>query len=123
MKEISEQVKELREASDDYAKEMKLRAAYLLKQAADTIEELSANLAAVNSGRWIPCSDRMPDPGAFYLVTYKFDDEEHIRCHELYFGLSDCDEEPRWYVDDDLEDLYKPFTVIAWMPLPEAYNG
>ncbi len=74
-------------------------------------------------GVWIPCSERLPEEERFYIVTYKFDDEENYKCHELYYGVADGENDAGWYIDDDCERLYKPFTVIAWQPLPEAYHG
>ncbi len=67
---------------------------------------------------WIWCRDRLPEEGRFYIAAYKFDDEKYIKCHELYYGFADGEIDPGWYIDDDCERLYKPFTAIAWMPLP-----
>lgn len=71
---------------------------------------------------WVPCSERLPEEERFYIVTYKFDDEEIYKCHELYYGVADGEINAGWYIDDDCERLYKPFTVIAWQPLPEKYK-
>ncbi len=132
MSMISEQVKELREKADYISKNGTLYPSLvkILYDAADTIEALSAKVAAANmerseayyNGGWIPCSDRLPEKEKFYIVTYRFNDEEEIKCHELYYGVADYEDEPNWYLDDDYKKLYKPFTVIAWQPLPEQYK-
>jgi len=129
---ISEQVKEIREYADSYYKADFGREGIVkvLRQAADTIEALSAKLSAANMERsetyyndsCIPCKERLPEVEKFYIVTYKFDDEKDLRCHELYYGIADNDIEAGWYIDDDCTRLYKQFTVIAWQPLPESYK-
>lgn len=87
----------------------------------DDINECIDNQPKI--GGWIPCSERLPEEERFYIVTYKFDDEKNYKCHELYYGVADGENDASWYIDDDCERLYKPFTVIAWQPLPEAYHG
>ncbi len=73
-------------------------------------------------GEWIPCSEQLPEEESFYIVTYRFDNDEELKCHELYYGVADGEIEAGWHIDDDCERLYKPFTVIAWQSLPEAYR-
>lgn len=72
---------------------------------------------------WIPCSKKLPEAGKFYIVTYRFEDETFLKCHELYYGTADGKTEPGWYLDDEGQELYKPFEVTAWQPLPEPFEG
>lgn len=78
MSMIEQQVKELRNVSSWY----KDRNSYLLgilSKAADTIEALSAKLAAANmkrsdryyGGGWIACEDRLPNEEGEYLVCVR----------------------------------------------------
>jgi len=71
---------------------------------------------------WIPCSKKLPEAGKFYIVTYRFEDETFLKCHELYYGIADGETEPGWYLDDFCEELYKPFKAIAWQMLPEPFE-
>lgn len=67
-------------------------------------------------GEWIPCSERLPEPNQYVLVTYKTTDEVHI-CQ--YYG--DGSENP-WYSLID-ECLAWNNVVLAWMPLPQPWKG
>ena len=84
----------------------------------------------VRSNSWIPCSERLPENGGYYLVTYhewsdgnflpKYDDK-YVR--RLHYQISD--HFVGWNypknVDDRAEnDCHKE--VIAWQPLPEPYK-
>lgn len=65
MSMLSEQVNQLKEKAKWLEKDQEKRLASILHQAADTIEALSAKLTAANmgrsAGRWIPCSERLPE--------------------------------------------------------------
>ena len=123
----SKQVDELRA----YAKDRKGELAKMINDAANTIEMLSAKLHASQMerssqyyhGGWIPCSERLPDideDGYTDKVLVSFDH---------YSGVEICeyritDGVGRWYAgdtDDSPEDI--DLQVIAWMPLPERYEG
>lgn len=59
--------------------------------------------ALQNEPRWIPCSERLPEKKGFYLVTTE---ERETATMGFY------------------EDIwFKTEKVIAWMPLPKAYEG
>lgn len=66
MNMISEQVKKLRKLADDMEKYVGLTPKpHILREAADTIEALSAKLPAANTersaedcGKWIPCKNK-----------------------------------------------------------------
>lgn len=117
MSMISEQVKELRNYSElclQYCNEK--RAKELLKEAADTIESLSAKLAAVNmeqsdryyGGGWIPCEDRLPEIRNPVLIC---DGKGNVCIRQIMrideFGMA-------WW------SQYS--TAVAWQPLPEPYR-
>lgn len=105
---ISEQVKELRYMSSVLHDEKRYAAEEIMHQAADTIEALSAKLAAVNSGGWISVNDRLPDKddtvlidtgiGYFEIATYSGDGKS--------FYAEECGSS----------------CPVAWQYLPEPYR-
>ena len=95
----------------------------------DLIEIVKQESEKYNNG-WIPCSERLPEEGGYYLVTYhgwsngdylpKFDDTYVRRLHyqksERFTGWN----HPR-YCDDKAENDTNR-EVIAWQPLPQPYQ-
>ena len=93
------------------------------------IEIVNQTAAEYNNG-WIPCSERLPEEGGYYLVTYhgwsngdylpKFDDTYVRRLHyqksERFTGWN----HPR-YCDDKAENDTNR-EVIAWQKLPRPYQ-
>ena len=86
----------------------------------DVYEEIVEQLPSVQpEPHWIPCSERLPDKMGDYLVTL-WDDRgtwvEIVLWNETFGG--------RWqavlYNDVDYSDISN---VIAWLPLPEPYQG
>ena len=58
--------------------------------------------------KWIPCSERLPESRLYVLVAYKYE-----------YGLIDCG--ITWYSEYEKKwDTSRK--VIAWMPLPTAYQ-
>lgn len=122
MSMISEQVSELRKYSKlclQYGNEQ--RAKELLKEAANTIEALSAKLQAANmenGGGWITCEDRLPNKYCHCLVTRRNDYEDgfdtDIR-EDVWIEL-----EGVWDWQSKHEGLID--NIIAWQPLPEPYR-
>ena len=59
---------------------------------------------------WIPCEERLPEENGFYLVTADHWHDKAFRSTDLYSFI-----DGKWYtVHDD---------IIAWMSLPEPWNG
>lgn len=66
----------------------------------------------VPAPKWIPCSERMPEPGSWaiwcsyrgmrQIARWKEDAIDHFFPDQGFFQLEDA---------------------VAWMPLPEPYNG
>ena len=93
------------------------------------IEIVKQTAEEYNNG-WIPCSERLPEEGGYYLVTYhewsngdylpKFDDTYVRRLHyqksERFTGWN----HPR-YCDDKAENDTNR-EVIAWQKLPQPYQ-
>ena len=127
---ISEQVKELREYSNISLYTRESRARELLKEAADTIEALSANLADMErsaedcGGGWIKCKDRLPtekecgDYRGHFLVTV-YANKHTTMYMEYEYTTVRGKEVGRWIWNDRVNI---PWEVIAWQPLPEPYH-
>ena len=95
---------------------------------ANKLTEILKLTEQYNNG-WIPCNERLPEEGGYYLVTYhgwsngdylpKFDDTYVRRLHyqksERFTGWN----HPR-YCDDKAENDTNR-EVIAWQPLPQPF--
>lgn len=117
MSMISEQVKRLRDMAVEYSESICLDLHMALKDAADTIEELSAKLSEENmerssahyQGGWIPVSEKLPEENTFVLVCYS---------NGAIFIASRCGES--WF-----EHFYRKVLLsipVAWMPFPDPYR-
>lgn len=133
MSMISEQVKELRENAKWFDSISLPKTMNILSQAADTIETLSAKLAA-NNNEWIACEDRLPkehedfrdifDPDTLAIIDtehYMASDLVQITVYEIdkdeYFVCNDCTVDGKWSNFGS-----ESFKVVAWQPLPEPYK-
>ena len=140
MSMIRKRVKELRNTSDNI-RILKLDGyAKIISEAADTIETLSAKLAAVNMersvegcGGWIPCNEKMPKEHDSIFAKLESTDKWRDAMFEKTSNevnvtiefedgkravktLHTIDE--RW--NEGNRGL--KFKVIAWQPLPEPYH-
>lgn len=96
----------------------------------DKAIEIVKQTAEEHNNGWILVSERLPEEGGYYLVTYhewsngdylpKFDDtyvrKLHYQKSERFTGWN----HPR-YCDDKAEN-YTNREVIAWKPLPQPYQ-
>lgn len=64
--------------------------------------------------QWIPVEERLPEPWDLVLVT---DRHKDVRVCQMHFDSSNG-----WYDECD-NWIYFSTSVIAWMPLPEPYQG
>ena len=69
-------------------------------------------IKALESQKWIPCSERLPERGVWVLTHCKTKDG-----HEYQTVLLLGKYNGEWTDCDDFCD-----EVISWMPLPEAYK-
>lgn len=69
-------------------------------------EEMQRAIEVINSRKWIPCSERLPEHSGIYLVTLTVAVEKYVvvRWYSQRGG---------WICEDRVE---------AWMPLPEPYK-
>lgn len=128
MSMISEQVKELREFATEFNLDDKVELATMLKEAADTIEALSAKLQAENVERtaqdsdgWIPCKERLPEDGVDVLVWFEyFRYGEYDRLFQTK-GIS-YTFNGEWSGFVNGSSGWNQLRIIAWQPLPEDYH-
>ena len=117
---ISEQVTELRNEAEWQALTNQALAR-VISHAADTIEELSAKLAAQNmerstayyNGGWISCKKLLPDKPIFGEDSYLVQNSVIRTPYTAYWNGE------KWTDDYDAEIL----GIVAWRPLPEPYKG
>lgn len=69
-------------------------------------------------GEWIPCSERLPEEGGFYLVTFKTYGNGRGVIEKFYRKTENL------WTDDGVHRGFflNPDEVTAWMPLPEPYK-
>ena len=118
MSMIEQQVKELRNVSSWY----KDRNSYLLgilSQAADTIEALSAKLAAVNGSGWIACEDRLPPQPKENPIF----EGKPLELYLIFVKGADYAFRAFWNGKFFADGFSKLQNVEAWQPLPEPYRS
>lgn len=72
--------------------------------------------SAQTEQRWIPCGERLPKKGTLVVIT---NDKGNVRCGQ-YRGLwySNGGNVNKWVFRGNVIE-----TVLAWMPLPNAYEA
>lgn len=67
--------------------------------------------------QWIPCKERLPEKDGEYLVTMLYFGEKTVEVDKFSHYETDDEHngEPLW--------VYGYDNVIAWMPLPEPWEG
>lgn len=137
MSMLSEQVKELKEMANNtkwatFGECTRKIYESALRQAADTIEALSAKLAAANmersdryyNGGWILCKDRLPEEGQRVLATHEGGLNPKRQVVEHIFR--DGNFTINWDMDTEIgsHTFGQRYMgdVIAWIPKPEPYR-
>ena len=86
-------------------------------------------VAPVKHGRWIPCSERLPEENTDVLISYRYKQGEGDTSHSdieitsygtVYFGGRAIDGLKEWRAP--FQYFHANYEVIAWMPLPEPYK-
>ena len=104
-----------------------------------TIEkEIKALPSAQPTPHWIPCSERLPENIRPVIVTWKNNDPASYYQYIVgkHFTGTACYKNDKWYwysstTEDmlaeygryDSEEFDEAIECIAWMPLPEPYEG
>ena len=77
---------------------------------------------SVQPQRWIPVTERMPVEYVDVLVWFEYFRYGNYNCLYQTWGIGDYSEEyGSWMVNH--ESGWRKLRVIAWMPLPEPYEG
>lgn len=77
--------------------------------------------AVDGKGRWIPCSERLPEEKGFYLVKVC---AEYRPIRIYAFSPWGMDEERKFWINDtDSHSHVFNHFVEAWQPLPEPYKA
>lgn len=73
-------------------------------------ESVRATIDALKAQCWIPCSERLPEEGEYYLVTRQYFGWNCTEYREIDIAKCDFNE-------------WNKANVIAWCELPEPYKG
>lgn len=86
--------------------------------------------SAEKTGKWIPCTERLPKEDTDVLICYKYregeGDTNHARIDitsygDMYFGGNRISQIKHWR--EPFEYFALNYEVVAWMPLPQPYKG
>lgn len=83
------------------------------------IEALKAQLFSKGTtfGKWIPCSERLPEDDTLMLVNYI---DRRPDAVDIWIGWHEM--ENVWYIDGEAHSREDGNEVVAWMPLPEPWE-
>ena len=103
----------------------------------DVIRRTLEEAKQKRTGRWIPCSERLPENIRPVIVTWKNNDPASYYQYIVgkHFTGTACYKNDKWYwysstTEDmlaeygryDSEEFDEAIECIAWMPLPEPYQ-
>ena len=89
----------------------------------ETITDAAGNLFEKRKkGHWIPCSERLPD-----IKEHHCSEPCIVYCENGAYGFAELEEnifgQVGWNCERD-DEYHEPLgKVLAWMPLPEPYQG
>lgn len=96
-------------AYDDWNQGVTTSWADAYSEVADMVEEMPT-IEERKTGKWIPCSERLPDMHDEVLVTARGE----VSIAWLYV-------DGKWRSNDMPQPMLRD--IIAWMPLPEPWRG
>ena len=106
-------------ADDDWNKGVGTSWAEAYLEAAEMIWNLPAAHPDIKIGKWIPCSERLPEDNVINPLTQDF---QKVICSCNFSGLKDVRTfsfgNGHFLLGGQIMDK----RVIAWMPLPEPYK-
>ena len=81
-------------------------------------DQKDARLALKNVRRWIPVTEKLPEPETYILVSF-----DNFTLPDIAIYRVDDDGSGAFYLgDEDYTYLSVGLFVNAWMPLPEPYT-
>ena len=78
---------------------------------ADVQKAVQALKDIPSANRWIPCSERLPEENCRVLISTEY----KTTCIAYY-------SKEQWHPDGYKGAIFKPIYVLAWMPMPDAYE-
>lgn len=72
----------------------------------------------VYAEKWIPVKEKLPEIQDEYLVTWEAANSDRRYLQMLEYDIEDG----QWILETYMES-YKDVKIIAWMPLPQCYQG
>lgn len=72
---------------------------------------------------WIKVSDRKPKNKDEILITYQDLREDGTTKRYMDNATYHADDDTFYVWDSYSQDSYPEYNVIAWMPIPEPYDG
>lgn len=76
---------------------------------------VNANMSQLNNNGWIPCSERLPEDCACYLVAWMDERNLPVPFYEIV-NFEDG------YWTDNIEQAVGAYRILAWQPLPAPYT-
>ena len=103
------------------------------RQLARWLKELKQLRKQTKTGRWIPCSEKLPEERDWYLAVFEEVDTGFIGLPYIADYLmgkhTTATTEDGWVIHNctDIEgsasEYYKKLRCVAWQPLPEPYKA
>lgn len=74
-------------------------------------------------GEWIPCSERLPEEYGCYIIAWfhKNKESKAQQKGKHYYEICEYSPDEGWL--SDYEQCPEGYEVVAWMPLPEPWEG
>ena len=82
---------------------------------------------AKSEQRWIPCSERLPEEKDAGILKYLGTEKRSkyvlatVKTMNKRMTLTACTYDGTW--NWNMEYAFPDFEIVAWMPMPEPYNG
>ena len=116
IEQLKSEVKRWEDSGTEYKDKCEIAVGRCLRNAIEIVKQEAEKFGRdtnVGSNRWIPCSERLPEPIRPVLVTLRnwMNDKYFVRVGRFHTD--------HWKTD---EGIVENSIVIAWQPLPQPYQ-